>query len=315
MDPGPANHSLLTLQGVHHSSDVWRREVQGPSEFVVIKVCRVEAILKQTIRLHARVLRWRLETHAFYMTTREATITLQDVEVITRLLVDEPVTSLSLLLLVQTHPRPIYTSVWPPVERVTSGRISHPWLRDTFAGFDDAVVDCYARACIMLLMGAAIFSNRRTHAVGAGVGMAEIPSHCSAAPGGLSSAAWPSYEALAFPASCHARAHIRGTISPLICFTIVEGYHADRVTSLDADGTTRQLATMYEWMLSNIQRLHMGGPHDVVQIQQLFQLEAVVLGEAEAAGAVNPSQGDLPDEEADDVAEREHAAGEVNDAA
>ncbi|KAM3203366.1 protein MAIN-LIKE 2-like [Capsicum annuum] len=109
LDPGPLEPSVLTQQLTHRSRDIWdgsadmilnTRKSDGsfcklvekypihPRVLEVIKLsglygvyrCNRPAIDRSLIT--SLVERWRPETHTFHFRTGEATITLQDVEVL-----------------------------------------------------------------------------------------------------------------------------------------------------------------------------------------------------------------------------------------
>ncbi|KAM3326497.1 hypothetical protein P3S67_001623 [Capsicum chacoense] len=109
LDPGPLEPSVLTEQLTHRSRDIWDESVDmvlntkksdggfwkllekypiHPRVLEVIRLsglygvyrCNRPAIDRSLIT--SLVERWRLETHTFHFRTGEATITLQDVEVL-----------------------------------------------------------------------------------------------------------------------------------------------------------------------------------------------------------------------------------------
>uniref|UniRef100_A0A2N9GQZ4 Aminotransferase-like plant mobile domain-containing protein n=1 Tax=Fagus sylvatica TaxID=28930 RepID=A0A2N9GQZ4_FAGSY len=79
--PGPIDASILTLQANHRSTDIWNDNMDG--KLILHCHCR-EAVL-----ISALVERWRPETHTFHLPFGEMTITLQDMEVMLGLPVDD----------------------------------------------------------------------------------------------------------------------------------------------------------------------------------------------------------------------------------
>lgn len=126
----------------------------------------------------ALVERWRQETHTFHLAVGEATVTLQDVEVLTGLPVDgAPLIGptdirgkemarawVRALLGVETPPdSPHHTDVFK------GGFISLDWLKTTFARLparaDDETVRRYARAYMLILIGGVLFPDKSNNRV------------------------------------------------------------------------------------------------------------------------------------------------------
>ncbi|XP_015163297.1 serine/threonine-protein phosphatase 7 long form homolog [Solanum tuberosum] len=109
LDPGPLELDVLTGQLTHRSQDIWegssnmilntRREDGNfwklvekypihPRVLEVIRLCGLYGVYKANrpaidrSLITALVERWRPETHTFHFRTGEATVTLQDVEVL-----------------------------------------------------------------------------------------------------------------------------------------------------------------------------------------------------------------------------------------
>ena len=110
----------------------------------------------------ALVERWRPETHTFHLTVGEATITLQDVAVLLGLRVHGPaVTSPAVVDWPSVCQQ--YLGVAPPARSIRGSSVSVKWLRETFevlpADADDGVIQCHARAYILLLMQGVVFAD------------------------------------------------------------------------------------------------------------------------------------------------------------
>ena len=109
LDPGPLESNVLTGQLTHRSQDIWEGNVNmilntrredgnfwkliekypiHPRVLEVIRLSGLYGVYKSNrpaidrSLITALVERWRPETHTFHFRTGEATITLQDVEVL-----------------------------------------------------------------------------------------------------------------------------------------------------------------------------------------------------------------------------------------
>ncbi|XP_021761433.1 serine/threonine-protein phosphatase 7 long form homolog [Chenopodium quinoa] len=184
--PGPVDPSVLTLQDTHRSVDVWNLtgDVAKPLQcrhyrtpWVVHDRCLeyvtyagfggVHRLGFREIDRHlvtALVERWRQETHSFHLPVGEATVTLRDVAILTRLPVQGTAVTGSFLvdpvgLVVRV------LGVQPGPNDVRGSALRTVWLRDTFQGLpadaDDGTVQRYARAYLFFLISGVLFGNKR----------------------------------------------------------------------------------------------------------------------------------------------------------
>uniref|UniRef100_A0A2N9GTM6 Aminotransferase-like plant mobile domain-containing protein n=1 Tax=Fagus sylvatica TaxID=28930 RepID=A0A2N9GTM6_FAGSY len=159
MDPGPSDPSVLTRQDKHISNKIWEEGL-----YTLLHCRRREAVRERSGRLHPRFIPY-LQQAGFYGIAKlgEMTITLQDVEVMLGLPVNEEVlvgstelnwSELCLQLL----------GVSPPPNKLDGSRLNMKWLQDTFGVLpDDAnevTVQQYTRAYILELLGGSYFADK-----------------------------------------------------------------------------------------------------------------------------------------------------------
>ncbi|KAK1257686.1 hypothetical protein QJS04_geneDACA016812 [Acorus gramineus] len=114
--------------------------------------------------LQALVERWRPETNTFHLRHGEMTVTLQDVAVLTGLPIDgKPVTGITDCD-DWGHVCEDLLGVGPLAEKIKGGRIYLSWLKETFSivpdiDLDDDILQQYARAYILFVLGSTIFAN------------------------------------------------------------------------------------------------------------------------------------------------------------
>ncbi|KAH7859301.1 hypothetical protein Vadar_034309 [Vaccinium darrowii] len=188
LEPGPIDDSVLTRQASHRSARVW--DLNGLEESVVLTCRRRELALSRVVvdrllplieaagftglmkvpfiqldchLITALVERWRPETHSFHMPTGETTITLQDVSIQLGLRVDgRPITGRMDYNWPEECDRLL--GVKPTGSNLQGGRLTLGWLEKALPNLpdnaDDATLRKYARAYILQLMGASIFSDK-----------------------------------------------------------------------------------------------------------------------------------------------------------
>ena len=118
----------------------------------------------------ALVERWRQETHTFHLPLGEATITLLDVALLTRLPIEGRAVS--------TAGRQL--SSWrdlvhrilgerPPADVIRGSGLRSTWLVQTFsqlpAGADEGTISRYAKAYALYLIGAVLFADKTSNQV------------------------------------------------------------------------------------------------------------------------------------------------------
>ena len=129
-------------------------------DFHVVAYGRVDRAL-----VTALVERWRQETHTFHLPLGEATITLMDVAVLTRLPIEGHA--------VCTHGRQLDSwrdivervlGVRPPADVAKGSTLRISWLAHNFAHLpdiaDEATIERYAKAYLLYLIGAVLFADK-----------------------------------------------------------------------------------------------------------------------------------------------------------
>ncbi|GMP60949.1 hypothetical protein CsSME_00023612 [Camellia sinensis var. sinensis] len=107
--------------------------------------------------------RWRSETHTFHLTSGEVTITLQDVNILSGLRVDGNAVSGN-----TGYDWPVICNrllgTVPPTNQLKGSRLNMTWLSQTCGNLpidvDDVIVQRYARAFILQLLGGSIFAGK-----------------------------------------------------------------------------------------------------------------------------------------------------------
>ncbi|XP_070045475.1 serine/threonine-protein phosphatase 7 long form homolog [Nicotiana tomentosiformis] len=201
LHPGPASLELLLLQGDHKSSHIWEGQLLAQT-FRARRVDDMWAFLKDRA-LHPRIVRrlqnmgfyriveigrlqlnwslitalierWRPETHIFYLPIGEATIMLQDVEVMYGLLVDGHPVAMSHAMREQTGLQYLdmlqrLTGLQPPEETALVGasylqlttvrqhlEALHPDITDDTL---ELHIHRYTRLLLLLMFGEFLFPN------------------------------------------------------------------------------------------------------------------------------------------------------------
>ncbi|KAL6330569.1 hypothetical protein AAG906_040500 [Vitis piasezkii] len=186
-DPDPLDRSILALQDRHRSQLVdsgqlnqvltcrqrlwtfmreWemdpriRRYVMQSGFYGVYRVGHISLDWPLITSL---VERWRPETHTFHLPIGEMTVTLQDVAMILGLRIHGPpitgTCDIDWSLLCYE-----LLGVVPPPSQIRGSSISARWLREQFsyppAGVDDVILQRYACAFILALLGGALFADK-----------------------------------------------------------------------------------------------------------------------------------------------------------
>ncbi|CAM8965040.1 unnamed protein product [Rhodiola kirilowii] len=187
--PGPIDNSVLRQQDKHRTEAIWKPEGRKTNplrftkggalpidhrirHYVVAagfypwtQVCDVKA---DPSLLTAVVERWRPETHIFHFNDGEATITLQNVSLITELHVEEElVTGLSKLNFEEVCLRLL--GVYPECYDRAPGMAKRSWFTNHLAQIpvdaDDETLKKYARAYLLNILGSTLFSDKSGKAI------------------------------------------------------------------------------------------------------------------------------------------------------
>lgn len=191
--PGPDDISVLTRQDTHRTECIWsgsdtgaiiarrgdvttRREMPDVDRRIIDYLIQTDfyglhclsRIIFDHALITALVERWRPETHTFHFRVGEATVTLQDVEVLLGLPVDGDAV--------------VYQGIYPSsragwaelstrllgvqtteADIATGSSLEFTWLRARFSHLPedatDHMVQCYTRAYQLLLMGGCLFAD------------------------------------------------------------------------------------------------------------------------------------------------------------
>ncbi|CAN1280085.1 Protein MAIN-LIKE 2 [Linum perenne] len=182
--PQPGDCSLLWGENKHRATLVWRDPqackalklrqrsscLEWSSDFEgFLRECRLLPVVRLLGSTPCKELvtalieRWRPETNTFHLIQGEATITLEDVEVLT----DLPTDGVPVTVAVDRHPPGVICEellgVQPPAGSCTGQSVKISWVKGMFdrlpAGAPADVVIRYARAYTWVLLGAILLAD------------------------------------------------------------------------------------------------------------------------------------------------------------
>ncbi|KAL9673047.1 hypothetical protein QQ045_029300 [Rhodiola kirilowii] len=178
---GPIDNSVLHQQTGHRSEAIWKPEIHKGGalpldhrirHYVVaagfypwIQICDVKT---DPSLLTAVIERWRPETHTFHFSEGEATITLQDVSLLTGLPIEgEPVTGLARMNFEEVCVRLL--GAYPECYDKAPGMAKRSWFTNYLAQIpvdaDDETLKKYARAYLLNLIGSTLFGDKSGKAI------------------------------------------------------------------------------------------------------------------------------------------------------
>ncbi|XP_070011326.1 serine/threonine-protein phosphatase 7 long form homolog [Nicotiana sylvestris] len=196
--PGPTEDQLLVLQGNHRSSFVWEGQLSmqplrprrpddlwefiGEHPFHARVVARLQVtgfyMIFELGRMQldwslitALVERWRPETHTFHLPTGEATITLEDVQVLYGLRVDGQAVALPQYIRSMTRAQFLdmmgHFTGYRPQGDAGGSRVALSVIKDHMAFLhpditgetEDLHIERYTRLALLLLFGCVLFPN------------------------------------------------------------------------------------------------------------------------------------------------------------
>ncbi|KAL9670406.1 hypothetical protein QQ045_007957 [Rhodiola kirilowii] len=186
--PGQIDNSVLRQQITHRTEAIWNLELDTKGKAnIPLKIYKWGALpLDHQIRyyvvaagfypwaqvcdvktdpslLTAVIEKWRLETHTFHFNEGEATITLQDVSLLTGLPVEgEPVTGKAQLTFNKVCVRLL--GVYPECYNKAPGMAKRSWFTNHLVQIpvdaDEETLKKYARAYLLNLIGSTLFSDK-----------------------------------------------------------------------------------------------------------------------------------------------------------